>query len=207
MDSKGHPGKDPARWEQRYVDKNVPWDSGRPDQHLKNFIGQFEPGPGKALEIGCGTGTNVIWLQGQGFEVLGLDLSPTAIAQARDKAAAAGTRCQLRVADFLAEPVPEGPFQLVYDRGCFHVFDDPGDRTRFATRIAELLEPGGTWHSLIGSTDGPPRDSGPPRRSAAEIMAALEPHFEILSLESTLWDEDSFNQARAWRLVARRRSL
>jgi hypothetical protein len=63
------------------------------------------------------------------------------------------------------------------------------------------------WHSLIGSTDGPPRDSGPPRRSATEIVASVEPHFEILDLQSTSFDQGSHSHARAWVLVARRRVL
>ncbi|MGA7303523.1 MAG: hypothetical protein WBW88_01565, partial [Rhodothermales bacterium] len=65
--------------------------------------------------------------------------------------------------------------------------------------------PEARWHSLIGSTDGPPRDSGPPRRSAAEIIAAVEPHFEILQLRSTVFDQGDHREARAWVLVARRR--
>ncbi len=95
---------------------------------------------------------------------------------------------------------------LVYDRGCFHSFGDGSDRARFAGRVAELLESGGLWHSLIGSTDGPPRDDGPPRRSAADIMAAVEPHFEILALKSTTFDEEGHQTKRAWILIARKRA-
>ena len=197
------PPKDPARWEQRYRDEDLPWDTGEPDIHLQQFAHAFTPG--RVLEVGCGTGTNALWLESQGYSAVGVDLSPTAIARARAKAEAAGSGCQFLALDFLEDPVPGGPFGLVYDRGCFHVFDDLEVRRQFAARIAGLLGPGGTWHSLIGSTDGPPRDTGPPRLSIRDVSAALEDQFEVLSLASTLWDESSFNDARAWKLVARKR--
>ena len=182
MSTESSPGRDPLRWEQRYLDKDLPWDSGHPDPHLLAVVEAYGLNSGKALDIGCGTGTNAIWLAGAGFDVLGLDLSPTAIEQAKAKAAAAGSGCRFLTTDFLVEDVPGGPFDLVYDRGCFHVFDEVDVRARFAARVAELLVPDGVWHSLIGSTDGPPREVGPPRRSLVELAAAVEPHFELLEL-------------------------
>lgn len=199
--------KDPARWDQRYAEGDLPWDSGRPDGHLQTVIEEHGIAPGKALEIGCGTGTNAIWLARQGFEVTGLDVSGIAIERAEAKAAAAGVSCRFSAGDFLADPVPGAPYGFVYDRGVLHVFDRARDRARFAARVGELIEPDGVWHSLIGSTDGPPRDHGPPRRSAAEITAAVEPHFEILELRSTAFDSGEHSHARAWVLVARRRTF
>src|SRR6185503_16850640 len=92
-------------------------------------------------------------------------------------------KCRFEVADFLASP-PAGPFAFVFDRGCFHCFDTADERARFAANVARALAPGGVWLSLIGSTEGPPRDFGPPRRSVRDIAAAIEPHLEILSLRS-----------------------
>jgi len=206
MSSEEHPAKDPLRWEQRYLEKDVPWDSGRPDPHLLAVVEAYGLASGKALEIGCGTGTNAIWLEGAGLDVLGVDLSPTAIEQAQAKAAAAGAGCQFLTTDFLAEEVPGGPFDLVYDRGCFHVFDEP-ERSRFVARVAQLLTPDGVWHSLMGSTDGPPREVGPPRRSLVDIAAAVEPTFELLEMKATTFDKDGLSYARAWVMVARKRSL
>lgn len=198
--------KDPERWDQRYVDGDLPWDSGVPDPHLPPVLEHHGIEPGTALEVGCGTGTNSIWLARQGFDVTGVDLSRVAIQRAEAKAAEAGVACRFVAGDFLADPVPGGPYAFVYDRGVLHVFDEAEDRTRFAARVAEELEPGGFWFSLIGSTDGPPRDPGPPRRSATEITAAVEPCFEILELRSTSFDQGDHRQARAWVLVARVRS-
>jgi len=199
------PLRDRAHWDQRYIDGDLPWDSGKPDLHLQRVLDDYSIKPGKGLDIGCGTGTNVIWLAEQGFEMTGLDLSPTAVTAAEAKVAAAGVDCRLIAADFLVEEIPGAPFDFVYDRGCFHTFGDDVDRARFASRVAALLTPEGWWHGLIGSTDGPPRDSGPPRRTAAEIVAAVEPHFEILELRSTVFDQGDHRDARAWVLVARKR--
>lgn len=205
MDKDRERSEERTRWDQHYIEGELPWDSGIPDSHLCKVVEQYGIKPGKALEIGCGTGTNTIWLAQQGFEMTGMDISPTAIAQAEAKVIAAGVKCRLIVGDFLVDRVPKGPFEFVYDRGVLHVFDEAVDRAHFAQRIADLLVPQGMWHSLIGSTDGPPRDTGPPRRSANEIVAAVEPHFEILELRSTTFDNDRHSHARAWVLVARRR--
>ena len=196
---------DRSDWDQRYVDDEIPWDSGEPDVHLQRVIEEHDIGSGGALEIGCGTGTNAIWLARQGFDVTGVDISQTAIARAEAKAAEAGVDCHLVAADFLDDPVPGGPFEFAYDRGVFHVFDGADERSRFAARVADLLADDGMWHSLIGSTDGPPRETGPPRRSAREIVSAVEPHFEILELRATSFDQGRHSEARAWVLVARRR--
>jgi SAM-dependent methyltransferase len=195
------------RWEQRYLDGDLPWDSGTPDRHLTGFVEELGATSGKVLDIGCGTGTNVVWLAQRGFEVVALDLSPTAIEKARARVEGAGVQARLLAADFLADnfpasEAPGGPFRLVFDRGCFHVFEEAEERSRFAARVADLLEPEGLWLSVLGSADGPPRSHGPPRRRAAEIVTAVEPHLEILHLESTTF----VTSDRAWRLVARRRA-
>lgn len=197
--------KDSASWDKRYVDNELPWDSGKPDEHLAAVIDAHGIKPGKALEIGCGTGTNSIWLAQQGFKVTGTDISPTAIARAEEKAAAAKVTCRFLVNDFMVDQAPGAPFDLVYDRGCLHVFEGHEELSRFASRVRNVLAAEGIWHSLIGSTDGPPRDTGPPRQSATDIVAAVEPYFEILELRSTAFDNEDHRHARAWVLVARRR--
>jgi len=196
---------DSASWDKRYVEGELPWDSGKPDVHLAEVIAAHGIKPGKALEIGCGTGTNSIWLAQHGFAMTGMDISQTAIARATEKAAAAGVACNFIVGDFMVDQVPGAPFDFVYDRGCLHIFEGVEDLSLFASRVGNVLTPEGMWHSLVGSTDGPPRDTGPPRHSAAEIVTAVEPHFEILELTSTSFDSKNHRDVRAWVLVARRR--
>jgi len=55
---KGRP-KNRKSWDKIYVEGNLPWNSGKPDVHLLEVIDEIGLNSGKALEIGCGTGTNV----------------------------------------------------------------------------------------------------------------------------------------------------
>ncbi|HEX3470550.1 MAG TPA: class I SAM-dependent methyltransferase [Silvibacterium sp.] len=124
------------------------------------------------------------------------------VERAHAKIEGRALRCRFAAWDFLVAPVPEGPFQFVFDRGCFHVFDEPGERQRFAAQIAAALVPGGLWLSLMGSTESPPREVGPTRRSAREITHAIEPALEIVELRSA---EFRGNLAKAWFCLSRQR--
>lgn len=204
-------------WNKRYQTGETPWDTGEPDRHLVATVSSHGIKPGRALEIGCGTGTNALWLAEQGFDVLGVDVSPDAIAAARAKAAAVDApegslagrvgRCTFAVLDILADELPAASFDMVFDRGCFHIFDDHADRVRFAERVAGQLVGDGRWLSLIGSTEGPARDHGPPRRSVSEICAAIEPHVEIIELRAVTFDAELPSPARAWCCLAARRTV
>jgi SAM-dependent methyltransferase len=156
--------------------------------------------------VGCGTGTSTVWLAAQGFDVLGIDVAPTAIERAESKAAGVRGARFLHL-DFLEQRVPGGPYDLVFDRGCFHVFDAAPDRARFAERVARVLAPAGSWVSLIGSTEGPPRDHGPPRRTARDIADAIEPVLAIAELRATAFDADGPSPLHAWFCVARHRQV
>lgn len=193
-------------WNERYVSGETPWDTGKPSEHLVAFV-RARSERGRALDVGCGTGTNAVWLAEQGFSVLGIDVSPVAIDKARAKAADAKLDCRFERVDFLHDTVFGGPFDLVFDRGCFHVFDAAGDRARFAQRVASVLARDGEWLSLIGSTEGPERDVGPPRRSARDVMGAVEPALEIMQFRSTEFHVDLPAPAAAWLCLARPRRV
>jgi SAM-dependent methyltransferase len=193
-------------WNERYGSgEPLPWDAGVPDPMLVELVQSGAlPRGGKAIDIGCGTGTNVIWLAQQGFDVLGVDIAPLAVEQARKKAGGAA-RVRFAVHDILAGAPEGGPFQLVFDRGCFHVFDEAAERAKFATRVASILASGGRWLSLIGSTEGAARDSGPPRRSVRDIAAAMEPELELLTLSSAQFELDP--PVKAWVCITGRREV
>ena len=135
-----------------------------------------------------------------------MDVSPLAIDRARARMGGGRTACRFEVLDFLKDP-PEGPFDFVLDRGCFHVFDAPEVRARFAALVAGVLTPGGLWLSLIGSTEGAARDTGPPRRSARDIASAVEPVLEIVQLRSIHFDLDLEMPPAAWLCLSRVRAI
>lgn len=191
-------------WNDSYASGQLPWDTGQPEPLLVEFVTSGTITPGPTLEIGAGTGTNAIWMAERDFGVLGVDVSPLAVERARAKMEGRALRCQFAALDFLAASPTGGPFQFVFDRGCFHVFDKPDERQRFAARVAAALVPGGLWLSLIGSTEGPPREVGPPRRSAREIILAIEPALEIVELRSA---EFRSHGAKAWFCLSRQRTI
>jgi SAM-dependent methyltransferase len=191
-------------WNASYATGELPWDTGVPDEHLVEIVESGVVAPGRTLEIGCGTGTNAVWLAAHGFDVLGVDVSPLAIEKAKGKAAGA-PHCRFEVSDFLTAPILGGPFDFVLDRGVFHIFDDAEVRARFAARVAALLTPTGQWLSLIGSTEGPARDMGPPRRNAREILSDIEPVLELVELRSDYF-ETTIEGPRAMAWICRSRA-
>lgn len=193
-------------WDERYATDNLPWDTGQPDPDLVDFIERGTVRPGRAFEIGCGTGTNALWLAARGFDVLGVDISPRAVARAQAKADAAGVRVRFAVLDILSADIEQASFDFVFDRGVLHVFDDASDRAQFARQVARALVTGGQWLCLSGSTEGPPRDMGPPRRSARDLVETVEPVLEIVELRSATFDVEE-QELKAWRLLTRAREV
>lgn len=199
-------------WNAHYAAGELPWDTSEPDPNLVELVRSGVVAKGRVLEIGCGTGTNALWLASQGFEVLALDLAPLAVERARAKAAAApraaAERCSFEVRDFLSAELPQGSFQLVFDRGCFHVFDAAADQQAFAARVGKVLASGGHWLSLLGSTEGPAREMGPPRRSAREVLQAIEPAVELVQLRAMEFDgPPGAPPPKAWFCLSRRRDV
>jgi SAM-dependent methyltransferase len=193
-------------WNERYASGEMPWDTGEVEPMLVELVESGGVSPARTLEVGCGTGTNAIWLAERGFDVLGVDVAPLAVDKARARMSGSTLRCRFATLDFLGDELAGGPFGFVFDRGVFHVFDEPDERSRFAARVAALLAPGGCWLSLSGSTEGPPRDTGPPRRSARDLSIAIEPALEIVELRAAEF-HSQVGTAAAWFCRSRRRAV
>lgn len=194
-------------WDDCYAEGRARWETAEPAIELVKLFEAGRLPTGRALDVGCGTGTNVRYLASCGYEVVGVDVARLAIERARAHADPPNGSVELVRLDFLADERPAGRFDLVFDRGCFHVFDDPQDRACFVERVAACLAPDGLWVSLLGSTEGPTRDHGPPRRSAREIVNAVEPALEIFELHTMAFDADLPAPVSGWLLLAGRRAL
>ena len=141
------------RYKERYQAGDTPWDVGRPDFNLIQVVTTRPVQPCKALDIGCGTGDNSIWLAQKNFEVIGIDTSEIAIKKAIEKATNAKVKCTFKLVDFFTSPVAEAPFGFVFDRGCFHSLSFDEERKRFAEKVAAHLEKDGLWLSILGNAD------------------------------------------------------
>ena len=125
-----------------YFFRKLPWDSGIPAPELVRAIAGRAGG--WALDIGCGTGTNVRYLAEQGWQATGLDFVPSAIAQARRKLR--GLSATLLVADVtrLIELDLPGPFDLALDMGCFHSLTADGQQG-YARGLKHWMKAGGRY--------------------------------------------------------------
>ena len=119
-----------------------PWVMG-PREELVRFVQSGRLRPGRAIDLGCGVGDNAIFLAQHGFDVVGVDFSPAAIEQARERARAAGVDVRFEVADVFALP-DLGEFDLVVDYGTSDDFRVP-DRQRFKAVVGRLLAAGGEY--------------------------------------------------------------
>lgn len=192
-------------WEERYLTGDLPWDSNKPDFNLTKLVATGEIKLGKAFEIGCGTGTNSVWLTKNGFTAEGIDISEKAVQLATERAAKERVNCSFIHMDFLEGEIEGAPFDLIYDRGCFHSIDlDPSKKT-FVQKIAASLKPGGKWLSIMGSADDAPREVGPPRLTVKEIGTFVEPCFEILSLTASHFEDDAKDSPRAFVCLMKKR--
>jgi ubiquinone/menaquinone biosynthesis C-methylase UbiE len=117
-----------------------PWDSGISPPELFEFISAHPPG--KVIDLGCGTGTNVITLAQNGWDVVGIDFAPRAIQIAKSKAQRAGIKATFKIGDVTNLTKITGPFDLALDLGCFHGVKD---QISYLNELNRILAKGGYW--------------------------------------------------------------
>lgn len=122
--------------------RTPPWDTGiSPPELLQYLDSHF---PGRALDLGCGTGTNVITLARYGWQVTGVDYAPQAIQIAEKKIRDAGISAQVFVDDVTQLAKISGAFDFILDIGCLHsVF--PERRPAYFANLDRLLEIDGVY--------------------------------------------------------------
>ncbi|MCL4818318.1 MAG: N-acetylneuraminate synthase family protein [Vicinamibacteria bacterium] len=178
------------------------------------------------LEVGCGTGANLAFAAREGFAVMGVDGSPSAIARARERFAREGFQGDLQVADFTALPFADGCADLAIDRGSLCCVGAEAAR-RAVGEIARVLRPGGRLflnpyaadHASamagVRGADGLVRDiaagtavgAGAIRFwSRADVDDVLAGRFRLLSVQHLALDEETGDAGRhaEWRVVAER---
>jgi SAM-dependent methyltransferase len=124
--------------------RHPPWESGIVPPEVDDFI--RENPPGRALDLGCGSGTSSLRLARAGWTVTGVDFARRAILLAKQKARLANLSIDFQVADVtrLPDALFAIPNDLVLDIGCFHGLS-PFGKTAYLNQMDRLLAPGGTW--------------------------------------------------------------
>ena len=161
-----------SRWEERYASVERLW-SGRPNDWLPELATDWEPGT--ALEIGCGEGADVLWLAERGWQVVGLDLSATAIGRLTGQAERLGVASRVtgRVHD-AGDGLPAGPFDLVTS---FYVHGghEPGslDLMALLSDAAARVAPGGHLLTAVHAVNPPWHTHHARTYTAAELLEGL----------------------------------
>jgi SAM-dependent methyltransferase len=194
-------------WDGSYArSTSPPWDIGRPQPV---FVRLADTGllSGRLLDAGCGTGEQTLLAASKGANALGIDISPRAIQQARDKAAERGIAARFEVADALNLWQFGLAFDTVIDSGVFHIFDDE-DRARYVASLASVVEPGGSLY-LVCFSEHQPGTCGPRRVRQDELRAAFSDGWNVTDIVPEKFEvnpESGFGTAavEAWLATIRR---
>jgi len=160
---------------------SVPWNIGEPQPAIAALIdaGRVR---GEVLDAGCGVGDTALYLASRGYVVVGLDLSPTAIGQARRAAAERGLAVEFAVADITSFTGYDGRFETVVDSTLFHSIP-VASRSAYLAAIARAAAPGATLYVLVCTKEFDfPGGEGPNPVDEPELRAAVEEHWSVESV-------------------------
>jgi len=173
----------------------IPWNIKTPPEALVNLVESGKVKPCKTLDLGCGAGNYAIYLAGRGFDVTGIDISPTAIEYARDNAKKKGAECRFLVCDVLGDIDEIGEtFDFAYDWELLHhIF--PEKRKKYVRNVYKILNSGGKYLSVCFSEKDPGfGGSGKYRKTQigtilyfsneGEMRDLFEPCFNIIELKT-----------------------
>jgi SAM-dependent methyltransferase len=164
--------------------KDLPWHRDTPDGFIQEVV-EARGRPGRALDLGCGTGVFSVWLAKRGYEVTGLDFIPRAIEMSRALAAAESVQVNWVNTDLFEWTAP-GRFDVVVDSGCLHSLIG-GDVHRYKEQLLRWLAPGGDYvlghfgkrHRLDW------RPVGPTRRTREQLVGLFAPELEVVKHEES----------------------
>lgn len=181
-----------------------PWDIGRPQGA---FVRLEEAGRvrGRVLDVGCGTGENVLHMAARGHEAWGLDGAPTAVRKARAKAKKRKLDARFEEGSVLELEALGQTFDTVIDSGLFHTLSD-AQRPVFARSLRSVLSPGGHYFVLCFS-EHEPGDWGPRRVTQDEIRKTFAAGWQVESIEPSVFEDTAAGSEgpRAWLASIRRR--
>lgn len=160
----------------------VPWNIGEPQPAITALIVEGQVSS-PVLDAGCGVGETTLTLAARGYDVLGVDSSPTAIDQARSAAARRGVDAEFAVADITTLAGHDGRFATVIDSTLFHSL--PVDkRSDYLAAVARAARPEAVLHVLVFDRRGPMRPgAGPNAVDRAELHEAVTAHWHVDSIE------------------------
>ncbi|MEZ4659141.1 MAG: class I SAM-dependent methyltransferase [Caldilineaceae bacterium] len=187
-----------THWEERYAQGFLPWDSGITPPEIEAFWQSERILPQQlaatlgarpvAIDMGCGTGTNVAFLARQGMHAIGVELAGNALEVARTRLRQRSPELLLHV-DFIQASVMELPLgaanaHYMMDVGCFHNMPLVG-RPLYAQGVTRNLAPGGYYQ--LYAFDWMPERANDPNKSPRgmrenEVAELFAPHLEVIEI-------------------------
>lgn len=139
-----------TRWEDHYASGHTPWDTQiTPPEVVAFWSSGRLAASGVALDVGCGPGTNVLYLAQLGLLAFGFDIAGPAVATGRARilqhAPHLASRALLAQADVTHLPLNGCGASYILDVGCSHGLP-PDRRAAFAQSVVANLRPGGYYH-------------------------------------------------------------
>jgi SAM-dependent methyltransferase len=172
------PGPDRDFWQQRFEQRQTPWDRGAPGPQLAHWLADGSLARGQRVAVpGCGSGHDVLALAAAGVDVIGIDYAAAAVALTRERLAAAGASADMVQADVL-QWRPGAALDAVYEQTCWCALH-PDHWAAYAAQVHAWLRPGGTLLLLAmqcrrdGAAAG--RIEGPPYHMDIHAVRALLP--------------------------------
>lgn len=159
----------------------TPWDTGTIPRPLATLVeGDEALRPARALDIGCGAGTQAVYLAGHGWAVTGVDALERPLRSARERARAASVQVQWRRADAtrLDHAGLEPGFDLVLDRGCFHGLT-ASQRRAYVDGVSALTAPGAVFLLMTFARNRVP--GGPSGADREDLERDFSPGWRIAS--------------------------
>ena len=167
-------------WEQLYQEGDTNWDKSEPSPGLVDWLAEHgsKGSGGSTLVPGCGFGHDVrAWAQ-SGYDALGYDLAPSAVAGARERTPKDLDKATFRLGDFL-EDNPFDSFDFVFEHTCYCAID-PSRRDDYAEAVHRWLKPGGQFlavHYFL-----PVDEEGPPfGTDREEVVARFTPRLLLIA--------------------------
>jgi len=127
------------------------------------------PVQGHLLELGAGDGNGTVHLAERGYQVVGVETSPTAVEMAQRRLKEAGTRnaSVLGVDATSLDGLQDDSFDLAVDSGCLHCVVDDEDRRAVLASTLRVLKRGAAWLAFVR----PSHSQSPSSRTATESRA------------------------------------
>ncbi|GAP05833.1 thiopurine S-methyltransferase [Anaerolinea thermolimosa] len=165
-----------------------PWDTGMTPPELQSFL--EEHSPGRALDLGCGTGTNLVRLAQAGWQVTGVDFVSKAVKRAQEKLHRLGLEGEVICGDVLDLRPLHPPYDLVLDIGCYHGLDQ-ASREVYRRNLFFLLARTGTFLLYAHLKSEPDARIG----ISEEDIQRLKEYFSLLHRQDSF---DRFGRAATW---------